>query len=162
MFDYSESRVPRNKRGKKIRKISPPAAPQRFHTGYCTSIAPKTSQNSRMSVINQRERSDPSDVPDVAATHHQVSPGNPKCCRRATLSVCPNRCCIINRRINPRFPTKNHRLEWGRRDTSALACRLFYPGHMPIHALIQLNHRLFWSKKMRIALLALVTFLAMC
>jgi hypothetical protein len=33
---------------------------------------------------------------------------------------------------------------------------------MPIHALIQMNHRLFWSKKTRIALLALATFIAMC
>jgi len=44
----------------------------------------------------------------------------------------------------------------------ALACRLLIPGHMPVHALIQLNRRILWNKKMRIALLALATFLAMC
>ena len=33
---------------------------------------------------------------------------------------------------------------------------------MPTAALIQLNSRLVWDKKMKIALLALMTFLAMC
>lgn len=33
---------------------------------------------------------------------------------------------------------------------------------MPVTALIHLNQRLFWDKKMKIALLALATFFAMC
>ncbi len=33
---------------------------------------------------------------------------------------------------------------------------------MTVHALLQLNQSLSWNKKMRIALLALATFLAMC
>jgi hypothetical protein len=115
-----------------------------------------------MSVINQRERSDPSDMPTVAATHHQVTPGNPKRCRRATLSVIPTEAASSTDASIRDFQPENRGLERATRDTSAPACRLFCPGHMPIHALIQLNHRLFWSKKMRIALLALVTFLAMC
>ena len=57
-------------------------------------------------------------------------------------------------------PKTSHRHRRLRRDLLWHA-RCFVPG-MPVNALIQLNQRLYWNKKMRIALLALATYLALC